>query len=78
MNIKEIHIAKTFEQSTHMEYRITRNMDSYEEHSHFYSEIIVKRDRDSKSQSFTLVDGYSAYIAAKELGLKVVDVVEVE
>lgn len=78
MKIKKIHISEKYKPSTPMEYKITRNLDIYKEHKRFHSRIIVNRENHSESEPFTLLDGYTAYIAAKELGVKIVDVVEVE
>ena len=47
MNIKEIHIPESFEQSASMEYRVTRNIDDYEKNGDVYKKILVKRDHKS-------------------------------
>ena len=77
LTLKKIHIPEELQQSSPMEFKLAMNFDTYEKNGHFHSDIIILHENHSQEQPFTLLDGYSAYIVAKELGLKTVDVIKV-
>lgn len=78
INVKKIKIKDEFRESLPREEKIQSKIDYYENNNEFENGIVVINEKLSKNKPHTLIDGYTTFLASKQLKLKTVPVLIVE
>lgn len=78
MNVKKIKIKDEFRESLPSEEKIQSKIDYYKNNNEFEKSIVVINEKLSKNKPHTLIDGYTTFLASKQLKLKTVPVLIVE
>jgi len=78
LNLSEICIPEEFKNSTPNPAKLLGKKNHYEKNGDFGKKMVVMREGVSKNKTFTIVDGYTIFLTAKELGLRTMGVIEVE
>lgn len=78
MKLAKIHIPEAFQNSTPNPEKLLDKKNRYEKNRDFGEKIVVMREGVSKNKPCTIVDGYTIFLTAQELGLRTMGVIEVE
>lgn len=78
INVKKIKIKDEFRESLPREEKIQSKIDYYENNNEFEKGIVVINEKLSQHKPYTLIDGYTTFLASKQLKLKSVPALIVE
>ncbi|MCM3723985.1 hypothetical protein [Solibacillus isronensis] len=77
INLKRITVSEEFKASPPSSEKVAKNIAYFEKHGCFEKPVILEKISNSKKNSYMIIDGYSAFIAAQELNLRVLEAMTV-